>query len=141
VLPLALLVLVPIVLVAGLVAAVPSKGGSAPYSGGFSGTSVSISARIACLPSPGPLSVLSACLYGIAWHFSATATGGIPPYAYLWSFGDGSGPGFGQSVTHTFPTPNQLFPGGCVRYTVTVWALGVASTASNTTAIGGCVPG
>jgi hypothetical protein len=130
-------VLVPIVLLAGLVAAVPSKGGAATSSGGISGTSVSIADRIVCLPAAGPLSVLEPCLYGVAWRFSAAATGGIPPYVYLWTFGDGSVPAIGQTVDHTFPSHTVS---ECQLYTVTVVAIDLAGTGSNTTAVRGCAP-
>lgn len=33
---------------------------------------------------------------------AATASGGTPPYAYGWNFGDGSASGSGQSVGHTY---------------------------------------
>jgi hypothetical protein len=136
-LPLAILVLVPVVLVAGLVAAVPSKGGSAPSSGGVSGTSVSISVRVVCVPTAGSVSILVPCPSGVGWHFSATTTGGIPPYVYLWSFGDGSAPAVGQSVDHIFPNHTVS---GCQLYTVTVWVLDPAGAGSNTTALRGCTP-
>jgi hypothetical protein len=132
VLPLAVLVLAPIVLVAGLIAAVPSKGGSAPSSGGFSGTSVTISERRDCGPvAPPPAPEDLVCPLSVTWHFSAVATGGIPPYDYLWSFGDGSGPGYGQSLDHTFPA-------GCEVYTVTVVAIDLAGAGSNSTAVRAC---
>jgi hypothetical protein len=71
------------------------------------------------------------CPVVLTWHFSAVATGGIPPYVYLWSFGDGSSPGYGQSLDHTFPA-------GCGFYTVTVWAMGVAGAGSNATIVRAC---
>jgi PKD repeat protein len=124
-------VLVPIVLLAGLVAAVPSKGGSAPSSGGVSGTSVEIARRLMCLPVADLASGSTACTAGATWQFAASATGGISPYVYLWSFGDGSGPGYGQTVDHVFP--------GCGPYLVTVVAIGLAGTGSNSTSVRNCL--
>jgi PKD repeat protein len=37
-------------------------------------------------------------------HFFGNATGGVPPYAFAWSFGDGSNTSVGQNVTHVFLT-------------------------------------
>jgi PKD repeat protein len=125
-------VLVPIVLVAGLVATVPSKGGSAPSSGLTSAISVTISDRIVCAPAAGPVSVLYSCPTGLAWRFSAAATGGVPPYVFLWSFGDGSLPASGQTVVHTFPD--------CDLHTVTVVAIDLAGAGSNSTIVRGCAP-
>jgi hypothetical protein len=124
-------VLVPIVLLAGLLAAVPSKGGSAPSSGVISGTSVEVTRHPLCLPVADLGSGSTACGVGITWILAVSATGGTPPYVYLWSFGDGSAPAFGQSVEHIFP--------GCGPYTVTVWAMGVAGAGSNTTTVWNCV--
>jgi len=131
VLPLAVLVLVPIVLLAGLVAAVPSKGGAAPHSGGVSGTSVEITRRLMCLPVADLASGSTVCTAGSSWQFAASATGGLPPYVYLWSFGDGSGPGYGQTVDHVFP--------GCGPYAVTVVVIDLAGTGSNITTVRNCV--
>jgi hypothetical protein len=71
------------------------------------------------------------CPVVLTWHFSAVATGGIPPYVYLWGFGDGSAPAFGQSLDHTFPA-------GCEFYTVTVVAIDLAGTGSNSTTVRAC---
>lgn len=56
--------------------------------------------------------------------FSAAAAGGIPPYTYLWNFGDG-GAGTGQSTSHSYDTQGT--------YGVTCTAVdSVATTASDT---------
>jgi PKD repeat protein len=39
--------------------------------------------------------------------FTCAATGGIPPFTYSWTFGDGSG-ATGQNVSHTFNLPGTL---------------------------------
>ena len=36
-------------------------------------------------------------------NFSANASGGTPPYHYLWNFGDGSPPSDQQNPSHPFP--------------------------------------
>jgi hypothetical protein len=46
-------------------------------------------------------------------HYYGNATGGVPPYTYNWTFGDGSPAGSGQYITHTYK-----FMGG---YNVTLW--------------------
>ena len=53
-------------------------------------------------PSVAPLDVPVA--------FTSQPYGGEPPYAVLWSFGDGEG-GIGGSVNHTFLTPGAFDPG------------------------------
>jgi hypothetical protein len=39
--------------------------------------------------------------------FTCSATGGIPPFTYSWTFGDGSG-GTGQSVSHIYKSPGTM---------------------------------
>src|SRR5437660_8698727 len=39
--------------------------------------------------------------------FTCNATGGIPPFTYSWTFGDGS-VATGQNVTHTFSSPGTV---------------------------------
>jgi PKD repeat protein len=39
--------------------------------------------------------------------FTCGATGGIPPFTYSWTFGDGSG-ATGQNVSHTFNSPGTM---------------------------------
>lgn len=60
----------------------------------------------------------------------AEVSGGAPPYVYVWSFGDGSSPGFGQSLEHTFP--------GCGFFSVAVVVVGWMGAASNSTSVGLC---
>lgn len=41
--------------------------------------------------------------------FSGSATGGIPPFTYVWDFGDGTGnPGPGNDVSHVYDTPGTF---------------------------------
>lgn len=65
-----------------------------------------------------------------ALQFLAEVSGGIPPYAFVWYFGDGSSLSFGQNVSHTFSE--------CGFFDVTVWAASLAGTASNTTNVSSC---
>ena len=39
--------------------------------------------------------------------FTASVTGGVPPYNYTWSFGDSSGSSYGASVSHTYTKPGS----------------------------------
>jgi PKD domain len=73
-------------------------------------------------PAPSfPASVVTAVLGGWSWsgsgepcepgsnltflaHFFGNASGGSPPYSFVWSFGDGSNSSRGQNVTHVFLT-------------------------------------
>jgi PKD repeat protein len=72
------------------------------------------------VPPPSALNVTAvldqgACqgtVYGIT--ASVNATGGVPPYVYAWSFGDGSPAATGGLAVHSFPGPGT--------YTVTVTA-------------------
>jgi PKD repeat protein len=41
--------------------------------------------------------------------FTAAAMGGLPPYMYTWDFGDGSAPGSGNPVAHTYAS-SGTFP-------------------------------
>jgi PKD repeat protein len=50
---------------------------------------------------------------GTIVNFHATASGGVPPYTYTWTFGDG-GSASGQNVTNNYPT------GGNYNATLTV---------------------
>ncbi len=53
--------------------------------------------------------------------FSAGATGGAPPYAWVWDFGDGTS-GFGAAATHTYALPGT--------FVATVRAVDVAGTSA-----------
>ena len=53
-------------------------------------------------------------LVGQAVTFTGSAAGGVSPYSYSWSFGDG-GNGMGSSVSHTYQSPGNY----SVIFTVT----------------------
>jgi chitodextrinase len=62
-----------------------------------SGTALAASASADPKSGPAPLSV----------NFSGRATGGIPPYAYKWSFGDGQ-TSSSQNPSHTYSAPGNF---------------------------------
>ena len=129
VIPLAALVLIPTVLVAGLLVGIPPSGGSLPGISGGGGISVTIRASI-CL-NVNPIRPGVFCdQEPLTLVLGAQATGGGSPYTFLWSFGDGSPPAIGQVLDHTFPD--------CRDYTVTVVALDQMGMGSNSTALTAC---
>jgi len=143
-LPLAVVVLVPVVLVAGLIVGIPKSGGSPPTSGTPSRSFVSIYFT-PCLgvSAPGIFALRSAAVAGNVplttckllpsgtLYFWAIVTGGASPLVYFWDFGDASGPGFGQSLYHTYPA--------CGHYVVTVEALTPTGALSNSTGLWSCL--
>ncbi|MGC8723417.1 MAG: PKD domain-containing protein [Acidobacteriota bacterium] len=66
----------------------------------------------------------------LAVTFAGTASGGVPPYAYAWTFGDSTS-GAGASISHTY-TASGTFT---VRATVTDSASVTASAATTVQAI------
>jgi hypothetical protein len=128
--PLVALVLIPSAMVAGLVLGSPPTGGSGPTSGVTSGVSVSITALPACLLVPSGV-VHDLCLAPPGTlRLAAVVSGGAPPYVYVWSFGDGTSPGVGQTLLHTFP--------GCGAYVVGVVVFSAAGTGSDSTTVHAC---
>ena len=128
---LAALVLIPTAVIAGLTIAVHPAGGSTSGTGGGSGVSVTIRVLPSCLPLvvTGPT---GACLGpALTFRFVAEISGGVPPYAYIWSFGDGSLPGFGQMVNHTFPD--------CNPYLVTAQVVSWSGAGSDHTTVRACI--
>lgn len=59
--------------------------------------------EVVLLPPP-MVTHFQASVHALNITASATATGGVPPYTYVWSFGDGS-TAEGQTVQHTFASP------------------------------------
>jgi PKD repeat protein len=51
---------------------------------------------------------------GTVISFSGTASGGVPPYAYTWSFGDGTG-STGQNVSHSYSVAGNYTVVFCVN--------------------------
>jgi len=43
--------------------------------------------------------------YNLSAHFTASASGGTPPYAFRWQFGDGTDAATGPNPVHAFVTP------------------------------------
>ncbi len=92
-----------------------------------------LTATASAVPTSGqiPLSV----------NFSATASGGTPPYSYSWNFGDGSATSSAQNPSHTYQTAGT--------YTATLTVTDSESPAKTVTAsvqitaspINGTVPG
>lgn len=121
-LPLAILAIAPIVLMIGLAVAVPRNGTSAPSFGPPPGIRVSIEATFTCVHLCAPLPY--------TLRLSAVVRGTLVPDLYLWTFGDGSTPAYGQNVTHTFPN--------CDSYVVTVWVAAGIVTGSNSTTVRAC---
>jgi PKD repeat protein len=79
---------------------------------------------------------------GQAVNFSVVATGGTPPYAYSWMFGDGGMGGDLASITHVFTTDGPFnvvvnvtdFDGSVVRSSINVSiGLQAVATSSSTT--------
>jgi len=123
------LVLVPSALVAGLIAGLPPSSGRPPMTGG-GGVSVAISVRLVCEPVQVTLRAATCPPMPNTLEFSATLSGGASASVYLWSFGDGTVPAFGQTVQHTFP--------GCALFTVSVLAFGGGGTVTNSTTLYPC---
>ncbi len=121
---LALLALIPAVTVAGLIAAVPSQGSSSSPFGNHATLLVRFAFTLETCLSP---TDLSSCR---VVSLFALAAGGSPPYVYVWNFGDGTLPGFGQNVTHVFPA--------CGIYTVTVWVTAPGATGSESHSVVVC---
>jgi len=123
-------VLLPTAVFAGLALAVHPGGSSTPSTGGAPGMSVRILVT-ACILLPGPLAADVPCVTEFqTLHFIAIVTGGAAPYLYLWSFGDGTLPGFGDPVNHTFAQ--------CGIYSVGVEVLSPSGMASNVSATALC---
>jgi len=129
VISLAALVLIPTVLVASLVVAIHPSGGSTPGISGGGGISVTIRASI-CL-NVNPIRPDIFCdQEPPTLVLGAQARGGVSPYTFLWSFGDGSLPAIGEVLDHTFPD--------CRNYTVTVVALDEMGMGSNSATLTAC---
>jgi hypothetical protein len=86
-------------------------------------------------PPPPPLSLTegfetASPVVNQTCSFVGSAGGGVPPYSFSWSFGDGSS-GFGGSVTHIYTAPG--------RYAVTLTVTDSASPSPATLSITGYV--
>jgi len=135
--PLVILVVLPVAVVAGVFVGLPTGGAPTPTEGA-SAISVTIRVSFLCLAPEVSASVSPPSVCALApntLHFLAEVTGAGPPYLVVWDFGDGSGPAFGQSLNHTFPSDGCTTP-----YPVTVDALTTLGSASNSTSVRICPP-
>ncbi len=133
-LPLAVLVIVPAVIAAGLLVGIPPSSGSTSNYRGAGSVSVSIlffHPGECIVPPPPPLFegafLGTSCLSVTTF---AMVHGGVPPYNFAWNFGDGTGPVFGQSANHTY--------GHCGVYDVTAQVFSFQGVASNSTTVFVC---
>ena len=127
--PLAALVLVPAVVLVGLAISVHPSGAPGSGTSGAGGLTVAISWS-RCLNFYDVVPQIVCHTQPLTVGLSAVVTGGAPPYFFVWNFGDGSSPAFGQIVHHAFPA--------CGLYTVSVLVLSQAGVGSNSTTANGC---
>lgn len=127
---LAALVLIPSATVAGLLIGIPPSSGRPPVPVGGGGVSVTISVRFVCMVAPVEERPAVCVPMQNTLMFSAALSGGASASLFVWTFGDGSFPEFGQVLQHTFPS--------CDLYTVSVVAFGAGAPIANSTAVYPC---
>ena len=126
------LVLVPCATVAGLMVGMPPGTGRPSAPGIGAGSSVTITTHLVCETYILAVGAPICALEPYTLWFAATLNGGANASLYVWTFGDGTLPAFGQSLEHIFP--------GCGEYTVSVVALGGGGgTVANSTTVYPCI--
>lgn len=125
---LAALIVIPAAIVAGVAVGIHPSGGTTPVAPGGPGISVTI--RVSPCLNSAPIPLISCTTQPLTLLLYAEVIDVSAPYVFLWNFGDGSVPGLGQTLTHTFPN--------CNLYTVTVVVLDEMGTGSNSTTVYPC---
>ncbi len=131
-LPLAVLVLVPAVIAAGVIVGIPPANGASSNFKGAGPVSVSIlffHPGQCILPPP----LFERAILGtdcLSVTTFAAVHGGVPPYSFAWNFGDGTGSVFGQTANHTYAH--------CGVYEVTAQVFSFQGGASNATTVFVC---
>lgn len=113
--------------------ATPAKSASASVTTMVNSVGGILSVTASALPTSGQIPLTA--------KFAATASGGIPPYAYSWNFGDGSATSSVQDPSHAYTTAGTFTatvtatdsstPGKSIKASVTI----------NAWPVGGTVPG